>query len=155
VLELVLTEVAIVLGYASPSAVIKHSAFKEMGFDSLAAVELRIRLSAATGLRLPATLAFDYPTPLILAARLLDDLSETGLGTTTPVESELDRLEAMFSSIDADSPTARIVTERLQALLSRLDETKHVMDRIAVAERIDAASDDEIFAFLDGEAEAL
>ena len=155
VLELVRAEVAVVLGYPSPLTTNSRSTFSEMGFDSLAAVELRIRLNAATGLRLPATLAFDYPTPALLATRLLDDLDEAGATDVTPVDNELARLESVFSTIDADSPAARIITERLRALLAGQGATQHSSDRAAVAQKIDAASDDEIFAFLDGETDAL
>ncbi|MEW2574579.1 SDR family NAD(P)-dependent oxidoreductase, partial [Streptomyces sp. NPDC047070] len=76
-LTLVRAQAAMNLGYTGPEAVGPERTFRDLGVDSLAAMELRNGLGGATGLKLPATLVFDYPTPAVLARHLLDEISGT------------------------------------------------------------------------------
>ncbi|MER5599757.1 SDR family NAD(P)-dependent oxidoreductase, partial [Streptomyces sp. NPDC002265] len=80
-LEHVRSQSAVVLGHASAEDVLPSAHFLELGFDSLTAIDLRRRLSAATGVRLPAGLAFDHPTPARLAKHLVTRLRDARHGT--------------------------------------------------------------------------
>jgi len=87
ILELVRTHVAVVLGHDSAAAIDAGRSFKDLGFDSPSAVDLRNALAAATGLRLPSSLLFDHPTPSAVADRLLVEVSGPGTGPSAASET--------------------------------------------------------------------
>ncbi len=99
-LDLVQSQVAAVLGHASPAGIDPERAFKDLGFDSLTAVDLRNRLAASTEVALPTTLVFDHPTPSALTTHLRDRL----LGTDTAPGST-----ALSSAPSADDEPIAVI----------------------------------------------
>jgi acyl transferase domain-containing protein len=151
-LELVRGEAALVLGHTAAAAVDGRRTFKDLGFNSLSAVELRDRLSVATGLPLPDTLLFDYPVPAALIQYLREQL--TGDGERDSMRSahmELAKLEESLSAISPDNAERDVITARLEALLRSWRGGKDVNDFAASDDDIEAATDDEMIAIINKE----
>jgi polyketide synthase 12 len=126
--------------------------FRELGFDSLTAVELRNRLSTATGIRLSGTIVFDYPTPVALGEFIGKELggSRDDDAAVLPAFSGLEKIEASLKEILASESARNRVAARLKDVLAALDPAGQAAGAPA-AEEIKEASDDAIFDFIDNQ----
>ena len=149
--DLVRTEAAITLGHTEARAIEADRSFTEVGFDSLMAVRLRDRLSRATGLTVPSTLVFDYPTPVAVAGFLLEEFA-IGAESGRQLMAELDRLEIGIDALADDGGIdVAAVGTRLRALLSKVQERTAARFTEEIATDVDAANADEMFDILRNE----
>ncbi|MBS2545272.1 SDR family NAD(P)-dependent oxidoreductase [Catenulispora sp. NL8] len=145
VIDLVRAEAAPILGHTSGTAVEPGRAFSDLGFDSLAAVALRNRLNAVTGLRLPATALFEHPTPAALGIHVREQLVQDAESGAS-VLSELDRLEALLSGLDPQGEDGSRIAARLEAVAARWKQAADSAP--SVADRLEDSTDDEVFDFI-------
>ncbi|QMU73892.1 hypothetical protein GXP74_18040 [Streptacidiphilus sp. P02-A3a] len=153
--ELVVAQAALVLGLPGTDAVQIGRSFRELGFDSLTAVELRNRLGSATGLRLGAAVVFDHPTPDALTTHITRQLGGSAADENSVLQafSGLEKIESALARILQDDAARSRVTARVQDLLSalRVADTVDTAEEVSVADRLETAGDDDIFAFIDQE----
>ncbi len=151
--DLVRTEAAAVLGHATTDAIEPDREFRQLGFDSLTAVELRNGLAGATGLTLGSTIVFDYPNPLALAGYLATELGTDDAPAVSPTEAlvaQLDQLEAAFAEHELDEVARAGIGGRLRSLLAAVSAPAKT-DQPDLTEKLNAASAVEVLAFIDNE----
>ncbi|WP_347813619.1 type I polyketide synthase [Actinomadura sp. 6K520] len=154
-LGLVRSTTAAVLNHADPDSIGTDQAFKDLGIDSLTAVQLRNRLSSATGLSLPATLVFDRPSPGALTEYLLTRLvpaDDGGSGRT--LTEVVNKLESALDLLDLDDAQWTGVTVRLENLLRRSRGRGLPPADGEVPGELASATDEELFEALDNELES-
>ncbi|WP_440901546.1 phosphopantetheine-binding protein, partial [Actinosynnema sp.] len=153
--DLVRAHAAAALGHPGPESVPADVAFRDLGVDSLAAVELRNRACAATGAKLTPTAVFDHPTPRALAEHLAEHLAAAGDSAAPDAAPDaedpasalrdLDALAAALPAAAGDDALRERVTARLGEVLGRWEELTGGPDDLD----LDHISDDELFRLAD------
>ncbi|MGW9499303.1 SDR family NAD(P)-dependent oxidoreductase, partial [Streptomyces prasinus] len=152
--RLVQREAATVLGLPTADGIGADQVLKDLGMDSLMAVEVRRRLSAETGLSLPSTLAFDHPTPSAIAALLLAKLdvgSAAGAGAAVGMRVTRHQIDSLVELLRAATPAQMEeygLASGLLALRDGLARSAPAHDEQPEAE-IDTGTTDDLLQFLD------
>jgi len=148
--DLIRAAAAEVIGHDRPSALEADRPFRDLGFDSLTAVELRGRLARGTGLNPASSVVFDYPTPQALAEYLRGQLVSEASVEALPTVAELDRLEDALTRRERDDLGRVRITMRLHRLLEHLGAAEGSAEAAAdVADRLRVVSNQELFDLVD------
>ncbi|WP_433683183.1 SDR family NAD(P)-dependent oxidoreductase [Nocardia sp. CA-119907] len=146
VLEVIRAQAAAVLGHDGVESIAPDMPFKDIGFDSLSVMEFRNQLVKATGLQLPATLVFDYPTAEALTGFVYQQIA--------PADDPVERIAAEIDSLTRSCATAELSPEdrsdmarRLTVLLRQLEGKDAAVE--LDSDSLDAADDRELFDFID------
>ncbi|MFI9764396.1 SDR family NAD(P)-dependent oxidoreductase [Streptomyces sp. NPDC051963] len=156
-LEAVRAQTASVLGHADPARIGSAAPFKELGIDSLTALELRNKLAAVTGLKLPATLVFDHPNPSALAQFLTAGITpDSGAGAESATDRLAKEIEGLGARIqDAFLELAQDDQATISTLLGELQGRVRSMagagSPVGIVDQISAASAGELLSLLDKE----
>ncbi|NVB36497.1 SDR family NAD(P)-dependent oxidoreductase [Pseudenhygromyxa sp. WMMC2535] len=156
-LDIIRSEIAAVLDLSRPESLGPDRPLKDLGLDSLVAVELRNRLQTVTGLRLPSTLLFDYPTPGALTGMISGELDFDDANASmisAPIAAEIDRLEAMVAALSTEDLERSGIGGRLREVLERYAGVSAEEPEDS-AEDLSSKSDDELFEMLDSELEGV
>ncbi|MET9913795.1 acyltransferase domain-containing protein [Streptomyces sp. NPDC006476] len=151
-LQLVRTHAAAVQGHFSPESVDAERGLREQGLTSVAAVDFRNRLSSASGLGLPITIAFDHPSPTELAEHLRTRLlAHDGAVDSSGLLAEIDKLASMMSTASASDRDRLLITARLEDLLAEWDPRSVGREASAIAGKLSAVSDQELIDYIGNE----
>ncbi|WP_373024732.1 type I polyketide synthase [Streptomyces yangpuensis] len=147
-LDLVRAHAGALLGYDDPATMESDRPFTDLGFDSVAATDLRTGLSAATGRTLPATMIFDHATPAALAAYLHGELcpDDGADGDAMSVLAGLDRLEAALTALNPEDIERHRIPGRLRTLTAALGGGPAPAEQLS-----EESTADDVFAFIDKE----
>ncbi|MFC8383321.1 type I polyketide synthase [Nocardia sp. NPDC057272] len=144
ILGVIRSHAAAVLGHASAEAVPADTAFTDLGFDSLGAVEFRNRLEAATGAKLRTTIVFDYPNAAALASYLRTEIA--------PVDDPGARIAGQLDAVAAGCAGVELPPERVEELLLRINDLVRTLRGDSprdLVDNIDGADDDALFDLID------
>ncbi|RDI46437.1 type I polyketide synthase [Nocardia mexicana] len=144
VLGVIRSHAAAVLGHATPEAVPSETAFTDLGFDSLGAVEFRNRLKAATGAKLPTTVVFDYPNAAALARYIRSEIA--------PADDPAGRIAGQLDALVTGCATVELPPHQVNELLDRINTVVRLLRGGAtddLVDNIDGADDDELFELID------
>ncbi|MFV2216907.1 type I polyketide synthase [Actinomadura sp. LOL_016] len=140
--DIVRSTTAAVLGHTSADDVPTRQTFKELGFDSVSALQFRNHLTREIGMKLPSTLVFDHPNPQALAQYLRTTIADEP-GNGTGIIAQLDEMSSALTMAALSGEEQKKISRRLQALLSRFEETTREPD--GTGNELETATADEVF----------